>query len=100
MTELQWLIKLLTQHKLPKGVKDLFIERLGEVEQQLAKSFLQAPGSINRFTPSPIAQAPSTIAAMERQASEPLPMPPPVMPQRIVGGEINTGNGTRGPRKF
>ncbi len=101
MTELQWLIKMLTQHKLPKGVKDLFIERLGEVEGQLAKGMNYNRPAV--FIPGPQAQAPSTIAAMERQMAEPLPMPPvvpPLVTQRIVGGEVNTGNGTRGPRKF
>lgn len=35
MTELQWLIHMLTKQKLPNALKDLFIERIGEVEANL-----------------------------------------------------------------
>jgi hypothetical protein len=83
---------MLTQHKLPKGVKDLFIERLGEVETQLVKP---------QVRPIITAQAPSTIAALERQINEPIPPPMPILPtQRVIGGNVNNGDGTIGKRKF
>jgi hypothetical protein len=38
MTELQWLIKMLTKHKLSPSLKNLFIERIGEVEASLSNN--------------------------------------------------------------
>lgn len=53
-------------------------------------------------------QAPSTQALLAKQeaaiqaaeAAGIVAPPPAVLPPRIVGGEVQTGNGTRGPRKF
>lgn len=49
----------------------------------------------------PTAQAPSTQRLLEQHGLAQVAAPPIVPPAaRIVGGEIPTGNGTRGPRKF
>ena len=90
MTELQWLIKMLTQQKLSPTLKDQFIERIGEVEASLSRS------EVKRQTIPMNIQAPSMQRILDE--APPVPVIPPT--QRIVGGEVNTGNGTKGPRKF
>ncbi len=57
-----------------------------------------------QFTPAPrdiygkpiATQAPSTQRLMEQHSAAPAI----AAPARIVGGEVQTGDGTRGPRKF
>jgi hypothetical protein len=102
MTEIRFLLDLVLSHKLPPAAKKACLERIGEVEANLG----QKPAYVQNITP-PLAQAPSTLAAMQRHGMLPVePAPPtaaPILPPataRIVGGEVNTGNGTRGPRKF
>lgn len=92
MTEIQFLINLLLEHKLPESVKQKFIARIGEVESQMSKPVMNA-----RLI-TPMAQAPSTQRILD-DMSEGI-IPPPQATKRIVGGEVNTGNGTKGPRKF
>lgn len=65
MTELQWLIKLLTQHKLSPALKDLFIERIGEVEASLSRP---APVRAPIITSSQ--QAPSTQRLLDQMAQD------------------------------
>lgn len=65
MTELQWLIKMLTQHKLPASLKDLFIERIGEVEALLSKPTTRYPSAVNQ----PV-QAPSTQKLLEEMTMQ------------------------------
>ena len=91
MTELQWLIKILTQQKLSTAMKDLFIERIGEVEANLIPKAHGTRPMINSM-----AQAASTQRILDEPISTPI-IPPT---QRIIGGEVSTGNGTKGPRKF
>lgn len=97
MTELQWLIKMLTQQKLPASLKDLFIERIGEVEQSLSK----APPP-----PRPaavMAQAPSTQRILDEMNIDPVaPTLPPriIVPQEVVTSKGAAGSYTKGPRKF
>lgn len=101
MTEIQWLVDVMLNHKLSESVKQKFIARIGEVEANLIPR--SSNGRTVGFGPTNggsipslgTTQAPSTIAALERQEQ---PIPP--VAQRIVGGEVNTGNGTKGPRKF
>lgn len=81
MTELQFLLDLLLNHKLPKGTKALIADRVGEI----SKSMPQATAKAN----------PGVVAQL--QTSAPL-APPPA--NRIMGGEVSTGEGTRGPRKW
>lgn len=90
MTELQWLIKMLTQHKLPKGVKDLFIERLGEVEKNFIPPSSNGrtpgfgPGNIGSIPVGGTNQAPSTQAALMRQMHE-SPIEPPAAVAQTPG---------------
>lgn len=62
MTELQWLIKMLTKEKLPNSLKDLFIERIGEVEASLSR-----PAQV-RPMPIQTGQAPSTQRLLDEMA--------------------------------
>lgn len=72
MTELSFLIDLLMNHKLPKLTKQAIAERIKEVESNI--------GAPNVRSQAP-RQAPSTIAALSRQADEAnpaIPAPEPV----------------------
>lgn len=90
MTEIQFLISIMLEHKLPEPVKQKFITRIGEVEALLSR-----PGLV----PKTIVQAPSTQRLLEQEAIVQHASKASVA-SRIVGGEVNTGNGTKGPRKF
>lgn len=101
-TELQFLLELLFEHKLQAATKRLIKERVRFVEQQL----IPPPRQI---VPRGTTQAPSTLANLaahsEPAAADPIAAPippkaPPIALSRVVGGEIGTGKGTRGPRKF
>jgi hypothetical protein len=98
MTELAWLANLLVRHKLPKTVKEAVALRIEELSQSP-----QRPSVLPAHMQG---QAPSTIARMMSDAPPPPLTPlPPAAPSvdasaRIVGGEIQTGAGIRGPRKY
>jgi len=102
MTELQWLIKMLTQEKLSAKLKDLFIERIGEVEAKLNQPTTRIPQSNPMAMPI---QAPSTQKLLAEIANEPhptiIPTPPPAKIDKETGrAMVATGKGTFGPRKF
>ena len=117
MTELQFLIDLLLNHKLSKETKALIKERIGQVEAQYARpqQVIQRP-----IVRSPTAQAASTQAILEKNPDliknpqeivsnpthivEETPLRP-ITPadlaiNRIAGAEVSTGKGMKGPRKF
>jgi hypothetical protein len=98
MTELQWLIKMLTTHKLSATLKDLFIERIGEVEATLSK-----PVTRPTVQPSTI-QAPSMQRIIDETPLIPANIPPPPRPIGIdkeTGRPmVATGKGSVGPRKW
>lgn len=112
MTELQFLIDLLLNHRLTKQTKDLIAKRIGDVEASYAKiqKPIAAAQSGARMV-NGVMQAASTAAALERDPAiaqaqpiisgpiEPIPASALAI-NRIKGGEVNTGNGTKGPRKF
>lgn len=104
-TEIQFLIDLLLNQKLSPAVRQLCVARIGEVEQ-LYGATRNAPKTVQPISfdagaAPPIQQAPSTLALLEKHAQEAAPAPRIIPPQqRIVGGEVSTGAGTRGPRKF
>lgn len=70
MTELQWLIKILTQHKLPNILKDLFIERIGEVEINLVPKAHGSRPIVNFGPVTTSSQAPSTQKILDEMAQE------------------------------
>lgn len=114
MTELQWLIKMLTQQKLSSSLKDLFIQRIGEVEAKLNQPIVSVPRGTNITMPHPIvgpsaiAQSPSTqriLEEMENQnpilANNPrITIPPSKIDKETGRAMVQTGKGTSGPRKF
>lgn len=93
VTEIQFLLDIILDTRTLTEVRRKCKERIGEVEANIG----QRPAQ-----PAPrLAQAASTIAAMERHAAEPIPpVAMPTLAPRIMGGEVDTGNGTRGKRKF
>lgn len=107
MTELQWLIKVLTQQKLSNTLKDLFIERIGEVETRL-----QGVRPVLGPTPQPLSptgQAPSTQKILDEMALE--QNTNPITPQRVivprrtqskepVVTSVTNGGFTSGPKKW
>lgn len=86
MSELQWLIYMLTKQKLQPKLKDMFISRIGEVESRL---------STPQARPVPMMQAPSTQKLLNE-----IELGTPVIPKRIIGGDVDNGDGTKGKRKF
>jgi len=89
MTELQFLIKTLTEEKLSQKLKDLFIARLGEVEASLSRPQARSPIVTS--------QAPSTQRILEEN---PIMPQAPIVQKRIIGGNVDNGDGTVGKRKF
>lgn len=86
MTELSFLIDLLLNHKLPREVKNLLAARIALIQNQ-------ATPTNNSVTTWRTGQAsPQTAIGVVNTAAPPS--------ARIVGGEVDTGGGTRGPRKF
>lgn len=114
MTEIRFLLDLVLNHKLPQEAKKICLERIGEVEASLTKPasspHMVSPMVIQHGAP----QSPSTQRLLNIHANNPGPVnptlapilpamsPAPVIPvsARIVGGEVNTGSGIKGPRKF
>lgn len=107
MTELQFLVDLLLNHKLNTSTKKLVAERISFVEEHLRSGNELRPKLAPRLVNGAV-QAASTQALLDRDASVPNSTPIALAPlpalapttQRIVGGEVNTGKGTKGPRKF
>lgn len=100
MTELSWLVDLLLNHKLSKPVRDHVANRIRDIEAATPKAAPQ----VVRHAVVPGQQAPSTIANMNGEGSAKAISHIPTMTisaeNRIIGGEISTGAGIRGPRKF
>lgn len=107
MTEIRFLLDLVLKHKLPEEAQKACLERIGEVEEQL-----QAKPVANARPAQPI-QAASTANLIEEQekriqAVQAQGMLPPALPMRgaaipakvAVGGEVQTGMNSRGPRKW
>lgn len=81
-TELSFLLTLLLEHRLSKGTKALVRDRVKAIQGQ------QPQRPINQMvTSTPTAAPPADIFSA--------PLPP-----RVVGGEVSTGAGTKGPRKW
>ena len=104
MSEIAWLVKLMTSYKLPDEVREFCIARIGEVEEKMSSRPSQSQISHSRSL-SQGEQSPSTLAKMAEHAQThpvtPLPPSAAIAIQRsITPVEVNTGNGTRGPRKF
>lgn len=102
MTELSFLLELLLEHELKKETQTLIRNRIKEIETLAVNKPIVVPaGAV--IAPPQVQQAPSTLANLAREAAEApaiqIPPPPPAS-RRIVGGEVVTGQGTRGPRKF
>lgn len=90
MTELGFLIELLTEHKIPNALKKRIVERMKEVESAISS---RPPGTnvnIPRavvLPPGLPPQSPSTLAAMARHqeaAHAPEIPPPPTAPIEIA----------------
>lgn len=88
MTELQFLLHLYMEHKLPKATKELIKERIGTVENNIA---VAAP------VPKPQPSAPITPLGI----AAPAPGPPPRPGTQALTGEVPHRDGhSVGPRKW
>ena len=105
MTELQFLIKILTTQKLSPALKDMFIERIGEVESQISKPIapiIRQPIGV----PGLVQQAPSMQRIMDEMpliqpATGPaLPAKPVAIDKETGRPIVATGKGSMGPRKW
>lgn len=107
-TDIKWLVDILLNYKLPEPVKELFIARIGQIEESLSKSQFAPRGSAgsNIIQAPTLMQAPSTQRILDEIANEtPLIKAKPVQVPAVIDKEtgraiINTGKGTSGPRKF
>lgn len=115
MTEIQFLIDIMLNHKLPKPVQEKFIARIGDVEKLLSQMAPPRPQPVMHnpyFTPNPYnpvtSQAPSTQRILDgisqevpynAPAAKPIPVPA-VIDKETGRAIVSTGNGTKGPRKF
>lgn len=107
MTELQFLIDLLLNHKLNQSTKKLVADRIGSVEESLRIGGNRQNVPRGTIVHPSVLQSPSTQAILDRDGPPPIPtiveetLPKPTpAANRIIGGMVNTGNGTKGPRKF
>jgi hypothetical protein len=100
-SEIQFLLNLVLNHKISTEVKKICLERIGQIEQNL-----RTTPRPSQFTPTTIAQAPSTQAILDSMA------PPPAANVMIPSsardketGLVNVvtsnspGGSTRGPSK-
>jgi hypothetical protein len=100
-TEISFLLQLILDEDLSPKVQKLCRKRIKEIEISMGAQRPTLPPT----RPQALDQAPSTLKAMERHAMLPPPAtleaPNQIPPAaRIIGGEVNTGAGTKGPRKF
>ncbi len=104
MTELSFLLDLLLNETLSKAVKVKLTERIRLVEAGQVPRGTMPPAHmvlpVVSGIPTHLAQqSPSTLANLSKDEVPVMQAPPPAR-ARVVGGEVQTGNGTRGPRKF
>lgn len=76
MTQIQFLLDLILETKTLTEVRRKCKERIGEVESEMT----QPQRQVRQIAPV-LAQSPSTLAALERQAGEAIPQ----MPVAITG---------------
>lgn len=95
MTELQFLIDLLLNHKLPRGTKKLVADRISVVENGL----IPPPRILTNHMPPRIQTALLPDAPPSPMVAAP-PLPKADIDKETGRAVVATGNGTRGPRKF
>lgn len=93
-TPISFILDLILDYELPADAQKRCRKYIRELEGSLGQKAITHPGR-----PINLDQAPSTQRLLEAQAAAPLPLIPPMI-NRVVGGEISTGPGTKGPRKF
>ena len=90
MSEIQFLVSLMLENKLPNNLRGKILARIGEVESQLSRQ--QAP------IVKPLIHAPSVRQPVSDVEVGPAPMAKP------VGGEVimqsSSGTSLKGPRKW
>lgn len=115
MTELSFLIDLLLNQDLGSEVKTIVADRIKLLDSQrhqapqvtVASQWIPAPAPATEIGGIKIT-APQSASTMANLAKEPGVDPKQAQTiaraamasKRVIGGEVNTGNGTRGPRKF
>lgn len=105
-SELQFLIDLLLNHKLPKDTKKLIADRVGEVEEGLRAKPVRMDDPRHPLGPAILAaqitQAPSTQRLLDAQVmvAAPARLPAAEIDKETGRAMVATGGGTKGPRKF
>jgi len=95
-TPISFILDLILDYELPPDAQKACRKYVRELE----KSITPVP-TVRPIRPVGIQQAPSTQRLMEQQETNPIVGPPVVTAaNRIVGGEVNTGHGSKGPRKW
>lgn len=101
MTEIQFLVDIILNHKLQPEVRDKFVARIGEVEATLTKPQRITSGAVLSM------QAPSTQKILEEMSQEPI-INSPVAAQALQARQQAIAQATSGtpekgrtsPRKF
>lgn len=113
MTELQFLIEILTKEELSPSLQKRFYKRLGDVEKSLRsvqpQRLSNSPGHFNTGMAMASNQSPSTLAALARHAAESAPIvPAPTTPaaaaalaarNQAIMDSVERPS-PKGPRKF
>lgn len=96
MTELSFLLELLLNHKLPKKTKDAVAERIKVVENGIIPqpTAIRAAPLISSRMPPPDPIPPQAFVPNG------IPLPKAEIDKETGRAVVQTGNGTRGPRKF
>ena len=103
-TPISFILDLILDHDLPEKAQKACRKYVREYEKGSEPIHRNGYSRQVLNTSNAAQQAPSTQRLLDQHASIPASaiIPTPVVPvaARIVGGEVNTGGGTKGPRKF
>lgn len=104
-SEISFLLDLILDEELSSKVQKLCRKRVRELELGIGQKSTPIIPQRPSIPGIPL-QAPSAQKKLNEMAAEGIAFPgvsnAPQIPttQRIVGGEVNTGGGTKGPRKW
>lgn len=102
-TPISFILDLILDYELPPDAQKRCRKYIRELESSLSPS-----GKTTTVVPNRIIhgaqQQPSTQKLLDEMAAQTgapvIPIAAAPIVNRIVGGEVNTGNGTRGPKKW
>lgn len=106
-SEIQFLLNIVLNYKIPQVLKEVCLKRIGEIEQNLRRPVVSVSGNLTPFPGlGSNVQAPSTQRILD-QTANPAPQvvtPPPLQRDKETGmlnvtTSVTSGGSTRGPSK-